>query len=172
MATILCRDLAFSYGDVPLLSGVDLHLVPGWSGLVGANGAGKTTLLRLLAGELEPTAGSIQRDPPDLSLTTCPQSVEVCTPEIERFALADQMRRASRSICANIAEGYSRQRMSGADWKRFLTQAIGSADEMQVWASFARDLGYLDAARAEDLRREYAEIARMTAGLMKAWTAP
>jgi four helix bundle protein len=91
-------------------------------------------------------------------------------PEIERFALADQMRRASRSICANIAEGYSRQRMSAADWKRFLTQAVGSADEMQVWASFARDLGYLEAARAEDLRREYAEIAKMTAGLMKAWT--
>ena len=90
-------------------------------------------------------------------------------PEIERFALADQMRRASRSICANIAEGYSRQRMSGADWKRFFTQAIGSADEMQVWASFARDLGYLETARAEDLRREYAEIAKMTAGLMKAW---
>jgi four helix bundle protein len=93
-------------------------------------------------------------------------------PEIERFVLADQMRRASKSICANLAEGYSGQRSSGADWKRFLTLAMGSADEMQVWASFARDLGYLDAIIAEDWRKSYAEIARMTAGLGRAWTAP
>ena len=90
-------------------------------------------------------------------------------PEIERFALADQMRRASRSICANVAEGYSRQLQGGADWKRFLIQAIGSADEMQVWCSFARDLGYLDAVRAGAMQTDYVEIAKMTAGLMKAW---
>ena len=40
-------------------------------------------------------------------------------PAIERFALADQMRRASRSICANVAEGSSRQLRSGADWQLF-----------------------------------------------------
>ncbi len=91
-------------------------------------------------------------------------------PEIERFALADQMRRASRSICANIAEGYSRQRTSGADWQRFLTMAIGSADEMQVWCAFARDLGYLSPEKSDQWRHAYSEVARMTAGLRKAWT--
>ena len=90
-------------------------------------------------------------------------------PEIERFVLADQMRRASKSICANIAEGYSRQRTSGADWKRFLVMAVGSADEMQVWCAFARDLGYLDAETAETWRQAFAEIERMSAGLMRAW---
>ncbi len=90
-------------------------------------------------------------------------------PDIERFALADQMRRASRSICANLAEGYSRQRRGGADWQRFLTIAIGSADEMQVWCAFARDLGYLDAEDASRMRDAYGQIARMLAGLSKAW---
>ncbi len=92
-------------------------------------------------------------------------------PDIERFVLADQMRRASRSICANLAEGYSRQRRSREDWQRFLTLAIGSADEMQVWCAFARDLGYLEAAIAEDWRRSYEEIARMVVGLGRSWAA-
>ena len=88
-------------------------------------------------------------------------------PKIELHVLADQMRRASKSICANLAEGYSRQRSSGADYKRFLVMAIGSADEMQVWCSFARDLDYIDADTAERWRNSYEEIARMLNGLMK-----
>ena len=79
------------------------------------------------------------------------------------------MRRASKSVCANIAESYSRQRTSGADYKRFLVMATGSADEMQVWCSFARDLGYISADIAEQWRQSYEEIARMLNGLMKAW---
>ena len=90
-------------------------------------------------------------------------------PKIEQYVLADQMRRASKSVCANIAESYSRQRMSGADYKRFLVMATGSADEMRVWCSFARDLEYISADTAEQWRQSYAEIARMLNGLMKAW---
>ena len=91
-------------------------------------------------------------------------------PKIEQFALADQMRRGSRSICANIAEGFARQEGSGADWNRYLTLATGSADEMQVWCAFARDLDYLDPAQAEKWRSEYSEIARMLRGLGRAWS--
>jgi four helix bundle protein len=90
-------------------------------------------------------------------------------PEIERYALADQVRRASRSIVANIAEGFGRRRLSSAEYRRFLAMAVGSADEMQVWAAFARDLGYLDPSRADAMRAEYAEIARMLLGLSRAW---
>jgi four helix bundle protein len=43
--------------------------------------------------------------------------------------------------------------------------AIGSADEMQVWALYSRDLGYIDAETAERWRGEYREIARMLTGL-------
>ena len=48
-------------------------------------------------------------------------------PRIEQFALADQIRRASKSICANLAEGFGRQRISKPEFRRFLAMAIGSA---------------------------------------------
>jgi four helix bundle protein len=65
-------------------------------------------------------------------------------PRIEQFALADQIRRASKSICANLAEGFSRQRLSRPEFRRFVVMALGSADEMQVWMLYCRDLGYVD----------------------------
>jgi four helix bundle protein len=43
--------------------------------------------------------------------------------------------------------------------------AIGSADEMQVWMLYCRDLGYLDSEVAERWRGEYREIARMLSAL-------
>lgn len=68
-------------------------------------------------------------------------------PKVEQYALADQMRRASKSICANVAEGFGRQRASSAEFKRFLSIAIGSCDEMQVWTRYASDLGYVERRR-------------------------
>jgi ATP-binding cassette subfamily F protein uup len=51
-----------SLGGRPLFSGIDLVLAPGTRlGLAGANGSGKSTLLRVLAGELEPDAGTVVR---------------------------------------------------------------------------------------------------------------
>ena len=93
-------------------------------------------------------------------------------PRIEQAVLADQMRRASKSICANIAEGFGRQRQSRAEYKRFLVMAIGSADEMQVWSRYAHDLGYIDAGRGAEWIEEYKSIARMLQGLYTAWARP
>ena len=62
-------------------------------------------------------------------------------PRIEQFALADQIRRASKSICANLAEGFGRQQQSKPEFRRFVMMALGSADEMQVWSLYCRDLG-------------------------------
>ena len=61
-------------------------------------------------------------------------------PRIEQFGLADQIRRASKSICANLAEGFGKRRRSSAEFKRYLLMAIGSADEMQVWIKYCLDL--------------------------------
>ena len=93
-------------------------------------------------------------------------------PRIEQFVLADQVRRASKSICANIAEGFSRQRYSSADFRRFLVMAIGSADEMRLWAQYCLDLGYIDEQRSRAWRDEYQEIARMLSGLAAKITRP
>src|SRR5436190_13248703 len=56
----------------------------------------------------------------------------------------DQIRRASKSICGNIAEGFGKRRRSTAEFKRYLLMAIGSADEMQVWVRYCSDLEYVD----------------------------
>jgi four helix bundle protein len=86
-------------------------------------------------------------------------------PRIEQFALADQVRRASKSICANLAEGFGRQQQSKPEFRRFLMMALGSADEMQVWTMYCRDLSYIGADMAERWQGEYREIARMLSGL-------
>jgi four helix bundle protein len=93
-------------------------------------------------------------------------------PKIEQFAgLADQMRRASKSICGNIAEGFGKQRRSNAEFKRYLMMAIGSADEMQVWLKYCADLEYVDQSTCERWRDEYRQIARMLQGLYTKWRA-
>ena len=88
-------------------------------------------------------------------------------PRIEQWALADQIRRASKSICANLVEGFGRQAWSKAEFRRFLMMATGSADEMQVWTLYARDLGYIGTDLAERWQSEYREIARMLQGLSR-----
>ena len=86
-------------------------------------------------------------------------------PSVEQRALADQIRRASKSICANVAEGYGRQKRSKAEFKRFLQMAIGSSDEMRVWVRYALALGYIDEPTWQRWRDEYQAITRMLQSL-------
>jgi four helix bundle protein len=90
-------------------------------------------------------------------------------PAIEQYALADQLRRASKSICVNLAEGFAKQSYSTAEFKRFLQMSIGSADEMRVWTRYCHDLGYVDQATWLRWRDEYQEIAKMLQGLYRSW---
>ncbi len=86
-------------------------------------------------------------------------------PSIEQRALGDQVRRASKSICANIAEGFGKQRQSAAEFRRFLVIAMGSAEEMRVWCRYCLDLEYIDEPTWRHWRDEYQEIAKMLNGL-------
>ena len=90
-------------------------------------------------------------------------------PKHEQSELAQQLRKASKSVCANIAEGFAKQRSSPAEFRRFLSIGIGSADEMRVWIRFAYDLGYVDEAHWRRWRDGYEEVARMLQGLRRAW---
>ena len=87
-------------------------------------------------------------------------------PAIEQYALGDQIRRASKSICANIGEGFGKQRQSRAEFRRFLMMALGSADEMRIWLRYALDLGYVQEPAWREWRDEYREIAKMLQGLL------
>ena len=90
-------------------------------------------------------------------------------PKEEQWGLADQMRRGSKSICGNLAEGFAKQRYTSGEFRRFLVMAIGSADEMRVWSRFCLDLGYIDEATWQRWRDEFQEIARMLSGLHRNW---
>ena len=86
-------------------------------------------------------------------------------PPIEQYALGDQVRRASKGICANLAEGFGRQVASKAEFKRFVMMAMGSADEMRIWCRYCLDLGYIDQATWQRWRDTYQEVAQMLHGL-------
>jgi len=91
-------------------------------------------------------------------------------PVIEQYnGLADQMRRASKGICANVAEGYGKQAMSKAEFRRFIAIALGSADQMRVWLRYAHDLRYIDSAQWRAWSEKYQAIARMLSGLHRSW---
>ena len=91
-------------------------------------------------------------------------------PKHEQFrGIADQIRRASKGICANLAEGFGKQAYSKAEFKRYIAMAIGSADEIRVWLSYAKDLSYMSAKDAQIYRDRYQTIAKMLTGLHKSW---
>ena len=91
-------------------------------------------------------------------------------PRIEQFALADQLRRASKSICANLAEGFAKQSYSAAEYRRYLTVAIGSSDETQLWLRYCIDLGYIEEVAGRRWVAGYVEISRMLQGLYTSWS--
>jgi four helix bundle protein len=86
-------------------------------------------------------------------------------PAVEQRALADQIRRASKSICANLAEGFGKQVASPREFKRFVLMALGAADEMRVWSRYCLDLGYIDDATWRRWRDSYQGVAQMLQGL-------
>ena len=87
-------------------------------------------------------------------------------PKDEQYELAQQLRRSSKSICANLVEGLGK-RESVKESLRYLRVAIGSKEETKLWLQYCVDLGYFDQAQYERLRETYEEIGRMLEGLRK-----
>jgi four helix bundle protein len=89
-------------------------------------------------------------------------------PAIERFELASQLRRASKSVPVNIAEGYAKRR-SPKEFVSFLTTALGSANEVEVHLEIAVRLGYGTTDVSSELKDEYSLIGRQLAALIRSW---
>ena len=89
-------------------------------------------------------------------------------PDYERFVLADQIRRASKSVPTNIAEGYGR-RKSTKDFKHFLSIALGSANEMTVHLEITRHLHYAEPETCDALIEDYTIICKMLYRLIEKW---
>lgn len=78
-------------------------------------------------------------------------------PREERYSLTDQIRRSSRSVCANITEAWRRRRYKGAFVYR-LNDAEAEAAETQTWLEFAVKCSYLDAGIARSLYKKYDHV--------------
>jgi len=75
----------------------------------------------------------------------------------ERYALTDQIRRASRSVCANLAEAWRKRRYERAFLSK-LNDSEAEAAETQTWIEFAVKCNYLDSETGRELYRIYDQI--------------
>src|SRR6201987_2518142 len=80
-------------------------------------------------------------------------------PKEETYSLTDQIRRSSRSVCANLGEGY-RKRLYPKHFTSKMTDADGEATETSIWLDFALDCEYIDISTHNNLQEKYQEIGR------------
>ena len=89
-------------------------------------------------------------------------------PLFERNDLGSQLRRASKSVPSNIAEGWAKRRFE-KQFKVHLDSAIGSCNEMEVHISMARDLKFWADDFCEELLKRYLLLGGRTVNLRKNW---
>ncbi len=94
------------------------------------------------------------------------REVVPCLPDVEKWNLAQQLRRAAQSIPANIAEGHGREHLG--DYLHHLSVANGSLLELETHFLIANRLSYLSAGDLETILARTAEVGRMLAGLVRA----
>lgn len=80
-------------------------------------------------------------------------------PKEEKYSLTDQIRRASRSVCTNIAEAWMKRRYEKSFISK-LSDSLGEAAEVAVWIQFSNDCEYIDKAAYADLSDRYDHIAK------------
>lgn len=78
-------------------------------------------------------------------------------PQEEKFSLTDQMRRSSRSVCANISEAWRKRRYKAVFINK-LTDAEQEAAETQTWLEFALGCKYIDFETFKNLDEKYEHI--------------
>ena len=81
-------------------------------------------------------------------------------PVEERYSLVDQIRRSSRSVCSNLAEGWRKRRYE-AVFKNKLTDSMQEASETQCWLEFAFACKYIDQDTFTNMDTEYEHIIAM-----------
>ncbi len=88
-------------------------------------------------------------------------------PEEERFAMCDQLRRASVSVTSNIAEGVNR--FSLKDKARFIEIAYGSLMEVSSQLEIAEELGFITTSDRQNMDQLIEEDARLLSGLLNSY---
>jgi four helix bundle protein len=95
-------------------------------------------------------------------------------PKEETYSLTDQIRRSSRSVCANLAEAWRKRRYEAAFISKLSDSEADSA-ETQVWLEFAVRCGYLSRNEGASLYEIYASIIGTLVGMINhssSWVLP
>ncbi len=87
-------------------------------------------------------------------------------PKEETYSLTDQVRRPSRSVCANLGEAWRKRRYEAAFISK-LSDAESEAAESQVWLEFAVKCGYLDRTEAAPMYQSYDDVLRMLVAMIR-----
>ena len=95
--------------------------------------------------------------------------ISLALPRFEQVELAGQIRRASKSVCMNIAEGFSRKDASLSEFKRFLVIARSSCDEVRCALDYCKDLNYIDLESRNLLEHRYIEVGKILTSMIKTW---
>ena len=89
-------------------------------------------------------------------------------PKEERYSLTSQIVRSTRSVAANISEGWAKWEYE-LMFKQHLIHSLGSASETQTWIDFAFDCEYIDADTHQTISQELDSIGKMLTNLHKKW---
>jgi len=89
-------------------------------------------------------------------------------PIFEKNDLGSQLRRASKSVPANIAEGWAKRRFE-KEFKKYLDSSIGSCNELEVHIAIACDLHFWDKKFAEELIKRYQFLGGKLTSLRNKW---
>ncbi|MBD2232804.1 four helix bundle protein [Phormidium tenue] len=93
-------------------------------------------------------------------------------PVEERYSLTDQIRRSSRSVCANLGEAWRKRRYQAAFVAK-ISDCQAEATETQIWLEFAVKCQYLDAESGRNLYRNYDQVLGQLVNMIKnasTWT--
>ena len=89
-------------------------------------------------------------------------------PKIEQYGgIADQLRRSSKSITANIVEGFGKQSFYKNEFKKMLVYSIGSCDETILWIKTAKDLNYLNQETSNYYLNEYQILVKKISSFVR-----
>ncbi|MFA6379235.1 MAG: four helix bundle protein [Candidatus Omnitrophota bacterium] len=89
-------------------------------------------------------------------------------PREELYSLVSQAQRSSRSVAANIREGFAKKKYPDV-FIRHLNDAIGSSEETLTWLEFSFKCGYLSQEQFKSFEQKYKTIGAMLYNLMKNW---
>jgi four helix bundle protein len=87
-------------------------------------------------------------------------------PKDEKYSLTDQIRRSSRSVAANLAEGFRKRRYEKAFVAK-LSDSEGEAAETQTWLDFSLECQYITQEKYNELNQEYEHVIGKLVNMLK-----